>query len=341
MSLCHSTDTRAPSPSVTIDVNGRLPGGIYAPEKDSVFVITPRGQQGFPVYVPAGIETSYNENPSFKEESGGPSHWKAYCPEDLVLHELDAISNEILESPIIIRVHHGPNDYDTYNLAAGTRIQTALEHCPSCLSTAADGTTRYVASGRVDGQCEAETGSSAGLGSPKISKLPHSIRVEATVYQGSEFTTGAEENYRCATRGGIKVIGGPTGKGYFLVQPSGPDTEINQGSGPIIEVYDKYEKWPDELANRGETAANGVPGRGSAIFMPFGHYHQNLVTAETPVIVANNYPGYTTRTADQTYIGNLPIPNKALRELLPAWNRKIMERCETMDRQSQQVSCSD
>jgi hypothetical protein len=329
MSLCHSTDTRAPSSSVTIDVNGRLPGGIYAPEKDSVFVITPRGQQGFSVYVPAGIEMSYNENPSFKEESGGPSHWKAYCPEDLVLHELDAISNETLESPIIIRVHHGPNDYDTYNLAAGTLIQTALEHCPGCLSTAPNGMARHVSSERVDGQCKTEIGSAAGLGWPKASDLPTSIRIDATVFPSSEFITPEGDDYRCASGGDITVLGPPTGRGYFLVNPANGE----------IKVYEHWTTGPDRLADHGETAADGVPGRGKAFFIPSGRHHHDLVTVETPVIAdEQNCPGHTIRTGDQTYMSNIPIPNKAVRGLRSVYSPQMMEPCESNDRHTEQHS---
>jgi len=335
MSLCHDTDTAAPSPTNTIDVNARLTGGTCVPEKDSVFFITPPDHVRFPAYVPAGIEISYNEKPSFVKVPDCSTFGEAYCPnhDDLVSFEQEAISNNILTRPFTFRVHHGPKDSVTYDqLPAGTRIQKAPQRCPSCLSITPDGTTRHVSSERVDGQCQTESGSAAGLESPKASNLPTAIRIDATVFPSSKFITSEGDDYRCASRGDITVLGHPTGRGYFLVDPANRE----------IEVYEQWTTGPDRLADQGETVADGVPGRGKAFFIPSGRYHHNLVAVETPVIAdKQNYPGHTIRTGDQTYIGNRPIPNKAVRRLRSAYNQHMADPCQSSNRQTKHLSRED
>jgi hypothetical protein len=329
MWLCHDTDTAAPSPTNTIDDNARMTGGSYVPEKDSVFFITPPDHVRFPAYVPAGIEISYNEKPSFVEVPDCSSPWEAYCPnhDDLVSFRQEAISNNILTRPFTFRVHYGPNDSDTYDqLPAGTRFQKALQRCPSCVSTAPDGTTRRVSSERVDGPCQADVGSAAGLESPNTSNLPTATRINATVFPSSEFITPEGEDYRCASSGDITGLGPPTGRGYFLVNPANGE----------IKVYEQWTTGPDRLANHGETAADGVPGRGQAFFMPFGHYHQRAVAAETPRVAAHrHYPDHTIRTADQTYISDMPIPNRVARGLRATHDQNTMKHNESSSSQTE------
>jgi hypothetical protein len=325
MSLCHSTDTAAPSPSVTIDVNDRLPGGSYVPKHDSVFYTTPRGERGFPVYVPAGIEISYNEKPSFVKVPDCSTFGEAYCPnhDDLVSFEPEAISNNILTRPFTFRVHYGPNDSDTYDqLPAGTRIQKALQFCPSCVSSAAGvPMTRPSSSTRLEDQSECEVGRASGLDSFEPSYQPTSIRVKSKVYPFSEFIVGKGENYLNPTHGDITGLDPTTGEGYFFIE----DLE-----NPEIVVYNKWKTASDELAGH---------ERADVRFMPDKRFHRVLVSPENPVVVREDSE-FTLWRADQTHI-SIPIPNRALGSMLPAWKRKIKEHCETVDRQSQQVSCSE
>jgi hypothetical protein len=326
MSLCHDTDTAAPSPTDTIDDNARLTGGSYVPEKDSVFFITPPDHVRFPAYVPAGIEISYNKKPSFVQVPDCSSPWEAYCPnhDDLVSFRQEAISNNILTRPFTFRVHYGPNDYDTYDqLPAGTRIQKALQLCPSCVSSAAGvPMTRPSSSTRLEDQSESEAGRASGRDSFKPSHQPTSIRIKSKVYPFSQFIVGKGENYLDPTHGDITGLEATTGEGYFFIE----DLE-----NPEIVVYNKWKTASDTLAGK---------ERADILFMPDNRYHRVLVSPEDPVVVGEENSRFTLWRADQTHI-SIPIPNRALASLLPAWKRKIKERCETKDRQSQQASLSE
>jgi hypothetical protein len=170
----------------------------------------------------------------------------------------------------------------------------------------------------LEDQSEGEVGRATGLDSFKPSHQPTSIRVKSKVYPFSEFIVGKGENYLNPTHGDITGLDPTTGEGYFFIE----DLE-----NPEIVVYNKWKTASDTLAGK---------ERADIRFMPDKRFHRVLVSPENPVVVREDSE-FTLWRADQTHI-SIPIPYRALGSLLPAWKRKIKERCETMDRQSQQAS---
>jgi hypothetical protein len=293
----------APSLSTSNIAHCRLSGGSYVPTQDEVYFITRPGEGTFPTYVPAGTEITCNNEPVFVAAPDVPSLPLAYCPGDKVPRKYQPVAteNNTLADRTLFRVHYGRADTDNVDLPAGTLIQKAFQHCPSCLSASAGASDTHPSS---CSQAELQNDFAAGTDLLLSSHPPDSVEIDAEFFMFSSFGIGLGDKLGCPTKGGISAFGVTNGRGHFTISSHGP---------PRVKAHSRWTSADAEECDRGDV----LP-------IPFGRFHYrlaNVVGARRSHCddTLQHYKG------DETLLSDLPIPTKFIQPLLDARNSNAGE----------------
>jgi hypothetical protein len=294
--------------------------------RDSICFFTPPNAERLTAFLPKGTDVSTFVGPPSVSRTQKPSDLPlAFCPEheDLRPHRLEANISTTLLRQTCYRINDHSGEPVDYDMPAGTLRQTAFQHCPSCLSTAAGFPVARPPSwlqvgGRNEGKFTQFPGSDLAA---RTTHLPTTVKIDCLVFRSSTFTIGPGDNYLYPSRGDISGVDVPTGKGYYTI--------VLDLENPEIEGRDKWER---------EGATDTLVDRGDTLFMPYGPNHMLVVTVENP---RETSPGSRMYQADQTHIGQIPIPNRAISRLLPAWNLKMKKQRDALQCQAEGESCSE
>jgi len=293
----------APSLMTSNIAHCRLSGGSYIPTQDAVYFITRPGEGTFPTYVPAGTEITCNIEPIFVAASDAPSLPLAHCPGDKVLRTYQPVAtkNETLADRTLFRVHYGRADTENLDLPAGTLIQEASQHCPSCLSAVAG--PPETSCSQAENDAEMEDDLAPRTASPLLLD-PFEIEIDAAFFMYSRFGIGLLDKLRCPTKGEISACGVTNARGHFTISSHDPSQ---------VKAHSRWTSADAEECDRGDV----LP-------IPFGRFHYrlaNVVGARRAHCddTLQHYKG------DETLLSDLPIPTKFIQPLLDARNSNAGE----------------